>query len=303
MPYPDHHPFRSPQAKTEFLSAYDARAGQWPIPSITQTIETTYGSTFVRISGPATEPPLVLLHGHSENALNWLPNIAGLSQDYRTYALDIISDPGRSVYTRVIQDASDFAVWLDEVLTDLNLTQGVNLVGLSYGGWIASHYAIQFPQKVLKLVLIAPAGFSRFSLNFIVLALFLSLFQFRVKFLFRYLTRWMFTDFLNSPHQGEAAFKAWFDFIDLGLQSYQSPPIVFAKILKDEQLAQLTMPTLFLTGENEIVFSVERVVRRLQSVAPQIQLQIIHNTGHDLPLAHPQVVNQAILAFLATASG
>ncbi|NEO87000.1 MAG: alpha/beta hydrolase [Spirulina sp. SIO3F2] len=301
MSYPHHHPFRSPQAKAEFLSAYDARARQWPIPSTTQTIETSYGSTFVRISGPETGQPMVLLHGHSENALNWLPNIAELSQDYRTYALDIISDPGRSVYTQVMKNEADFVAWLDEVCVGLELTDGVNLVGLSYGGWIVSHYALQFPQKVLKLVLLAPAGFSRFSLKFIILALFLSLFQFRIKALFRYLTRWMFTDFLNSSNQGEAAFNAWFNFIYLGLQNHQAPPIVFAKILSDEQLIQLTMPTLFLTGEHEIVFSVDRVIRRLQTVAPQIQTQVIANSGHDLPLAHPQTVNQAILTFLAGA--
>ena len=96
-----YHPFRTAEAKEQFLAAYDARAKQWPIPSETTIINTSYGQTFVRISGLANNPPMVLLHGHSENSLNWLPNIEDLSQAYRTYAIDIISDPGRSVYRKI----------------------------------------------------------------------------------------------------------------------------------------------------------------------------------------------------------
>ena len=69
------HPFRSPEAKQRFLSAYDSRAERWPVTSKTTVITTSYGQTFVRISGLADSSPMVLLHGHSENSLNWLPNI------------------------------------------------------------------------------------------------------------------------------------------------------------------------------------------------------------------------------------
>ena len=34
----------------------------------------------------------------------------------------------------------------------------VNLVGLSYDGWILAHYAPRFPKRVDALVLLAPAG-------------------------------------------------------------------------------------------------------------------------------------------------
>ena len=115
------HPFQTAEAKEQFLAAYDARAQQWPIPSETTLINTSYGKTFVRISGLANNPPLILLHGHSENSLNWLPNIEDLSQAYRTYAIDIISDPGCSVYSKIMKNADDFVNWLDEVVTGLNL--------------------------------------------------------------------------------------------------------------------------------------------------------------------------------------
>ncbi len=292
------HPFRSPEAKATFLASYDARAKQWPVPSETTTIETSYGQTFVRISGPADATPLVLLHGHSENGLNWLPNIEDLSQNYRTYSVDIISDPGRSIYTRVMKRVDDYTSWLNQLFDGLGLEQGISLIGLSYGGWLVSRYALQFPQRLRKIVLIAPAGIVPFPLGFIAFALFLSLFQFRSKFLFKRLTRWMFKDFLATHNQGEQKFDDWFEFIYLGIKSHKAQPIVFAKVLTDNELTQLRMPTLFLTGENEIIYSVPKTIKRLRAVAPKIEIKVIKNAGHDLPLAQPQQVNRAILDFL-----
>ncbi|MEM7062312.1 MAG: alpha/beta hydrolase [Cyanobacteria bacterium P01_B01_bin.77] len=297
----NYHPFRNLHAKRQFLSAYDSRSEQWPVPSETTVVKTSYGQTFIRISGPENGSPMALLHGHSENSLNWLPNIKELSQSYRTYAIDIVSDPGRSVYTKMMKSADDFTKWLDEVFDGLGLNSSINLVGLSYGGWLASQYSLRFHQKLNKMVLIAPAGFTRFPLRFIFFAIFLSLFQFRIKFLFKKLTRWMFIDFLKSS-ENEAEFNKWFDFIYLGMKSHKSQPIVFAKVLTDEELYNLKVPTLFLTGNNEIIYSVERVINRLNHLAPNVEIEVIKNAGHDLPIAKPQEVNRAILKFFSDKS-
>jgi len=298
MQIKSYHPFRSPEAKEIFLKQYDIRAKLWPVASQTTTIETSYGQTFVRISGPVNGSPMVLLHGHSENGLNWLPNIAGLSQNYRTYAIDIISDPGRSVYTTVMKRADDYTTWLDELFDGLGLEGGINLIGLSYGGWLVSQYALRFPQRLNKIVLIAPGGMAPYSLKFLAIAMPLSLLGFQIKFLFKQLTRWIFKDFLAREENAEESFNEWFDFIYLGLRTHKTQPTLFAKVLTDEELQQLTMPTLFLTGENEILYSVSKTINRLRTVAPNIAIKVIQNAGHDLTFAQPQQVNLAIIDFL-----
>jgi hypothetical protein len=73
------HPFRSEQAREEFLSFYLEKAKRWPIPSETRLFDTASGMTFVRISGKASDPPLVLLPGARGSSLMWIPNIAALS--------------------------------------------------------------------------------------------------------------------------------------------------------------------------------------------------------------------------------
>ena len=81
-----YHPFRSEEAKERYLTHYDQRAKKWPIASVTKMVETSYGQTFIRISGSQDESPLVLLTGGGCNSLIWLPIIKSLSQNYCTYA-------------------------------------------------------------------------------------------------------------------------------------------------------------------------------------------------------------------------
>ena len=152
-----HHPFRSAQARAEYHALYMERAKAWPVKSETKLVETPSGQTHVRISGHPSNPPLFLLHGARGNALTWVPNITALSARYRTCALDSMNDTGLSVSRRKLTKAEDLVRWLDEVLAILSPDKPFCLAGLSYGGWMASLYALQFPERLRKVVLLAPA--------------------------------------------------------------------------------------------------------------------------------------------------
>lgn len=75
MEYPIYHPFRSVQAREQYLSAYAAWEKQWPGVSETRIVKTGYGQTMVRINGPAAATPLVLLPGAGATSLMWSCNI------------------------------------------------------------------------------------------------------------------------------------------------------------------------------------------------------------------------------------
>ncbi len=111
----DHHPFRSAAKKQRYLAHYDARAERWPVVSETRMVDTSWGPTFVRISGPTDGPPLVLLPGANATSLMWETNIEAFSRDHRVYAVDNIFDFGRSVYIRNLETPADFVSWLDEL--------------------------------------------------------------------------------------------------------------------------------------------------------------------------------------------
>ncbi len=94
MKTPAYHPFRSAEAKAKYLALYDEAAKDWPIPSEGRMVDTSYGQTFVRISGPVDAPPLVLLPGAGCCSLMWRLNIEALSQRHRTYAVDTLINIG-----------------------------------------------------------------------------------------------------------------------------------------------------------------------------------------------------------------
>jgi pimeloyl-ACP methyl ester carboxylesterase len=70
-------------------------------------------------------------------------------------------------------------------------------------------------------------------------------------------------------------------------------------VLKDEEWQSIQVPALFLVGENEVIYSAQQAVQRLNAVAPHIQTEVIPGAGHDLTFVQPEMVNQKIVEFLA----
>ena len=291
-----YHPYRSEEAKQAFLASYDARASNWPVSSTTTIVSTAYGPTFVRISGPETAPPMVLLHGAGGSALHWLPNIRALSQSYRTYAVDIVGDHGRSVYTRELQSAGDYSNWLDDLLDGLGLERDINLVGLSYGGWISASYALRAPNRLRKVVLLAPAAtVSPLPFSWIWRAVLVALPHpyFTKSFL-----NWMLED-LAQTDEGPLLLNQAAEAAYLAIQAHKPRQMAPPDVLSDDALQSFAIPVLFVVGENEKLYPAPDAVARLNKVAPNIETRIVPNAGHDLTLVQADRVNRIILDFLA----
>ena len=50
---------------------------------------------------------------------------------------------------------------LDELLDSLHVTQPINLVGLSFGGFVTSHYTVSHPRRVRTLTMVDPSSSTR----------------------------------------------------------------------------------------------------------------------------------------------
>jgi len=289
-----YHPFRSSQAKEEYLIYYDERAKGWPITSETKMVDTSFGQTFVRLGGPNSVPPLVLLPGSVFNSLMWIPNIEALSNEYRTYAVDNIYDCGRSIYTQEFKTPLDFVQWLDELCTALDLGKEIRLMGLSYGSWLTHQYALQHPQRVKKIVLLAHPAIVRANTEFV--------FRFMLGFLSSsFLTsffHWILRDTAQKDDQSRTLLEGIIGDVKLVAKCFKPKATVVPKLMLDDELSDISVPALFLMGENEKTFPHQKAIERLNKVAPQVQTEIIPHAGHDLNLAQADLVNQKMLAFL-----
>lgn len=291
-----YHPFRSLRAKQRYLELYDQRAQAWPVPSESTTVRTSYGPTFVRISGPREAPPLVLLHGAGGSSLQWIPSVAALSERYRTYALDGIYDFGRSVYRRKLESADDFVAWLDESFNALNLGSEINLVGLSYGGWQASQYALRHSARLRRVVLVAPAGtVLPISGSWIVRA---SLSVIPHPYFTRSFLFWLLSDWANENEESRKMLEGEASAVYTAIRSFKLKRLVNPNVLTNREWRSLSIPMLFLVGEHEKLYSPDRAIQHLAQTAPQIEGVLVPSAGHDLTVVRANLVNRLILEFL-----
>lgn len=295
------YPFRSALAKAEYQALYAERERGWPVAAETHLVDTPAGQTFVRVSGRPTDPPLVLLPGSRSSSLMWIPNIATLSAHYRTYALDSIYDVGLSVRSRKISKPADLIRWLDEVLTVLVGTGSCHLAGISYGGWLASEYALRFPQRVHKLVLLAPAEtVLPVTVSFIYHALLL-VFP-RLTFVARFLN-WLLYDTARSGPDGRALVDQAIADWNVAQRCFAPLPIIRSRVLSDQAWHTFPVPVLFLVGEHEKMYDAHKAVARLNRVVPHLKAEAIPQAGHDLWMVQAERVNGRMLEFLGESWG
>jgi pimeloyl-ACP methyl ester carboxylesterase len=291
-----HHPFRSAEAKERYLRHYGSREKNWPVVSESRMVDTSFGKTFVRISGPVDAPPLVLLPGANATSLLWAPNIEAFSRQFRTYAVDNIYDFGRSAYTRHVKTPDDFVNWLNDLFRVLDLEDDINLMGLSYGGWITSQYALRHPERLEKVVLLAPAAtVLPFQPEFLMRGI-LCLLPHR--YFVRSMMYWVLEDAAKKNEAGRLFVEEATENMFVGQRCFKPIRLVNPTVLTDEELQSIQVPTLFLVGENEKIYSAREAVARLKTVAPQINVELIPNAGHDMTLAQADLVNSKILEFL-----
>jgi pimeloyl-ACP methyl ester carboxylesterase len=277
------------------LACCDALAAKhWPVASEERMAPTSYGETFVRITGPEDAPPLVLLPGAFGTSLLWAPNIQVLSQTCRCFAVDQVGEVGRSTCTRPIRRISDLMAWLDELLDALKLEDRVNLMGISYGGWLTAEYALHAPGRLNKAVLLAPGGtVLRISNAFIARAAWTVLSRGRG---LRPMLRWLFADLVRTDPERWGVVE---DGVVTMARTVQHRELPFPRVFTDAKWAGLHVPTLFLVGEHEGIYAADKAVRRLKRVAPQVQVQVVPGAGHDLTMAQAEMVDQVVLDFLA----
>jgi pimeloyl-ACP methyl ester carboxylesterase len=219
-----------------------------------------------------------------------------LGQYYRTYALDFwgFGESGKKRDTYRVQD---FVGLVDQFMDKLGIMRAP-LVGHSMGGTVSLSVAMQFPERVNKVVVIGSpiVGSS--------LALPLKLAGYRkIAFmLFNLFGSFRLAMRVASPFIcGDPRFPEMMD-RDLSKTTLESFLMSISSLRRTDlrpDLARLCIPVMGMYGMRDNIVS-PRQWQDLQKTLDSAQVEVFKNAGHFIMLDEPQIFMSKLKSFLDT---
>lgn len=261
--------FKSDDGKKEIFKYYELLLTKVETAYEEISVSTNYGDTYIIAMGEKNLPPLILLHGSGMNSAMWIKEMEQYSLNYRVYAIDMPGEPGKSDERQLPFETDDFSYWLNDVCESL-LIKKLYIVGISLGAWVAAKFAIKYPNKVDKLVLICPAGIGPQKKSFLFKFLFYSLFgEYGI-------------DKLYCKVNGNKPIPE----IMLNYQKLIGKHFNFRRVtipmFSDDELKKLVMPVALFVGEKDIMLHSEKTAKRLENLLEHAKINFIQNEGHTL---------------------
>jgi len=211
--------------------------------------------------------PLVLLHGNGESGDYFEHQISHFSQNYRVIAIDTRghgkSPRGTAPFTirQFVQDLKDF-------LDAINIAKTI-VLGFSDGGNIAMEFALQYPERVEKLILnganLFPSGVK-------------AIYQWPIEVGYRI-----------AKLFAKKSEKALQNAEMLGL-------MVNEPHIDPSELSKLTMPVLVVAGTKDMIKGSH--TRLIYKSLPNSKLSILEG-DHFVANKNPEAFNTAVTSFLS----
>ncbi|NIK79171.1 pimeloyl-ACP methyl ester carboxylesterase [Paenibacillus castaneae] len=289
--------FRSDSKQPVYHAVYDQALIEWPIPYETRYVETSYGDTHIIICGDSQLPPLLLIHGMTATSHMWSVNISELSRSFYVHCIDVPGDFGKSTVQQPLSNKESAARWLSELADGLQFDT-FHLMGHSMGGFLSLNFALVHPSRVRSLILLAPAGsFAPLHWMF-----FLKVFP-AVLFPKRWLILLAFKWFMSKHNRLNLLSESYKELLVAGYQCCVPQLKVVPSVFSKEELSRLHVPTLFLVGEDEVIYrSIEKAKSHAHHI-PNITIVTLSRAGHLLSVEQKERVNGLVIDFLNQQAG
>ncbi|OIB02429.1 alpha/beta hydrolase [Paenibacillus sp. LC231] len=286
--------FKSDNGQKLVYESYDRLMAGWTVPYEQHHISTSYGMTHVITAGSSDLPPLLLLHGTGDNvAMMWIYNVAELSRNFHIIAVDNIGGSGKSEPNDRYAHDFNQAKWLDEILEAMNV-DATYIAGVSYGAYLAYHYAIVRPDRVRKIVCLAGgiAGsqselMSKMMRAFLPEALFPS--ERSVRKLLRKLCGTNADAFENHTDLMQHWFYLLKHFNNRSMMKHT------ITIHSSADIQTIRSKTLFVIGEQDLLSYYPKAVARLE--ANGMRYRLVPGAGHAINHEMPDLVHEEIIGF------
>ncbi|GGL62777.1 alpha/beta fold hydrolase [Wenxinia marina] len=136
----------------------ESRRGPPDAPRGGEILDLPQGDTYREWHGPSRGARVVAIHGLTTPSPVWGALAAGLGRlGYRTLTYDHLGR-GASDNPAEPQDADHYVRHLHDLLGAEGLVEDVTLIGYSMGASVAVAYAAAHPERIKRVILLAPAG-------------------------------------------------------------------------------------------------------------------------------------------------
>lgn len=305
--------FQSQSARSVSTGEDVSTARQTQAPAVSPTQSTSsieaqplrYASKFVTVDGTrlhylvqGNSRPVVFIHGNPGSAQDWLAEFMPLASRHKVIAFD---RPGHGRSQRPKHGEATVEVQaqlLHDALAQLRVDRPI-LVGHSWGAALALVYAVNYPNEVSGVVVVAPAAYESHDGSFL-------------------------TGLPTVPVIGEAAnyvltpligpsvvrgeLKKAFspdpvpeNYLKSVLSEWTKPSKARAYALDEDiynssvkkyspRYAEIAVPVSIVTGDADLIVSEKENAERLHETLPASRLIVLPKTGHQIPFTHPQSV-------------
>jgi pimeloyl-ACP methyl ester carboxylesterase len=219
--------------------------------------------------------PLVIIHGGGGDARTWSRNIEILSRKYTVYAPDL---PGYGASQPLV--GRYFIPELTGFVNNFSHNLGLNsfhIMGHSLGGGIALNYALEFPHRIEKLVLVSSLCLGR-----------------EIAFWVRLLSIPALLRFAGAMTMAVLKSIKWaLDTLVQGVEFIMplSPASVTVggsittireqTVVLSNRLSEILMPTLLVWGARDPIVPVRHAYAAAR-VIPDCRIKVFENRGHNV---------------------
>lgn len=254
-------------------------------------------SLYYEVQGnPNASETIVFLNGLTQSTVSWFFCLPFFKDNYKIILLDFIFQ-GASDKSGDSRNFNQHAADVNSVLEKENISN-IHLVGLSYGSLVAQHFAVLYPQKVNKLVLLSTFAHKTPIYEAIELSWWHSLEKGGYGLMFDTMMPFVLSeDYFSKPIIPIELLKKSRE--DLNQNSQAIFNLMRATKERPDyrtELKKIISPTLVIQGEKDLLLPVY-LAQEVQKNIPSSQLVVIKHAGHTLNLEHVPEVCSHILGF------
>jgi pimeloyl-ACP methyl ester carboxylesterase len=255
---------------------------------------------------------VIFIHGFGAKKEIWKPQIREISRKYQSITFDLRgtgeSDRPDMPYTMKML-AEDIRGLMDAI----NVKKA-HIIGRSFGGMIAQHFALMYPEKVDKLILIA-TNYGRENVDWVEVAKTGRLEEIETMRsnplkAFKQKSKWVFHIKFRKEMERypDKKFYGSFSMNDLIKESTINPSrpqdiINQAEAMKThytfDHLYKIKNKTLLIASSHDRQTPLS-VMTEMRERIPNSKLKVIQEAGHFMTLSRASEVNKLILDFLET---